>query len=113
MSRPCEEFRLDAGFAVTSYVPGWLLPAGAPDDASIALPELPLTSGYVLTEDAVGREDELVRHFAQLPPLPGPARRRETAAWCCLEVNLLLCLPSEHPIVADTFGLSRVEDDWS
>lgn len=110
-ARPCGEFRLDAGYAVTSYVPGWLLPPGAPDDPPIALPDLPLTSGHVLTEDAVGHEPELVRHFAQLPPLPGPARRRETAKWCSLEVNLVLCVPGEHPIVADTFGPSRVEAD--
>ena len=110
-ARPCHEFQLDAGYAVTAHVPGWLLPVDASDDPPIALPDLPRIAGHVLTADAVGHEAELVRHFAQLPPLPRPMRRRETAAFCCLEVNLLLCLPGEHPVVVDTFGPSRAEAD--
>ena len=110
-AQPCPEFRLDAGYAVTHYVPGWLLPVHAPNAPPISLPKLPRTAGHVLTVDTIGREAELVRHFAQLPPLPDPVLRRETAAWSCLEVNLLLCPPGEHPVVADTFGPSRAEAD--
>lgn len=102
-ARPYAEFRLDAGYAVTPYVPGWMLPAGVPDDPPVPLPNLPEVAGHVLTADAVGREAELVRHFSQLPSLPDPASRREIAEFSSLSVNVLLCLPEEAPIVADMF----------
>jgi hypothetical protein len=107
-ARTHAEFRLDAGYAVTPYVPGWMLPVGTPNDPSIALPDLPEVAGHVLTADAVGLEAELVRHFSRLPPLPGPACRREIAPFSSLSVNLLLCLPGEPPVVADMFVGSRM-----
>ena len=102
------EFRLDAGYAVTPYVPGWMLPVGAPDDPPIPLPDLPEIAGHVLTADAVGLEAELVHHFSRLPPLPGLACQREIAPFSSLSVNLLLCLPGEAPVVADMFAGSRL-----
>lgn len=106
-ARPCDEFHLDSGYAVTSHVPGWMLPVDAPDDLTILLPSLPQVGGHVLTAETVGREDELVSHFAQLPRLPDPARRRETAAFCSLDVNILISLPRETAIVADMFSGSQ------
>jgi len=102
------EFRLDAGYAVTPYVPGWMLPVGAPDDPPIPLPDLPEIAGHVLTADAVGREAELVRHFSRLPPLPGLACQREITPFSSLSVDLLLCLPGEAPVVAEMFAGSRL-----
>jgi hypothetical protein len=103
----CPEFQLDAGYAVTSYVPDWMLSATAPDDPAILLPDLPQVVGHVLTADAIGHETELLRYFSQLPQLPGRSSRRETAPFCSLAVNLLLRLPGEPPIVADMFAGSR------
>lgn len=57
--------------------------------------------------DAVGRETELIRHFSRLPSRPDRSSRRETAAFSCLPVNLVLRLPGEAPIVADMFAESR------
>ncbi len=84
-----------------------MLPIGAPDDPSIALPDLPRMCGHVLTADTIGREGELIRHFRQLPRLPEPATRRETAAFCSLNVNVFIGLPGQTPIVADMFAGSQ------
>jgi hypothetical protein len=70
-------------------------------------PDLPQVAGHVLTIDAVGQEDKLIGHFLQLPQLPDPMSRRETAPFCSLEVNLLLCLPGEPSVLADMFAGSR------
>ena len=93
-ARSCAAFHLDVGYAVASYVPGWMLPVDAADDVPIALPDLPQVRGHVLTADTVGREAELIGHFAQLPPLPDPETRRETAAFCSLDVNVLIGFPA-------------------
>ena len=106
-ARTCAEFRLDIGYAVTPYVPGWMLPVGAPDYPPISLPGLPEVAGHVLTADTVGKEAELVRYFSQLPPLSSPPSRREIAEFSSLSVNLLLILPGEAPLVADMFAGSR------
>ena len=103
-ARFCPDTQIDAGFAVTSHVPGWMLPVDGPGDAPVALPHLPQVLGHVLTADAVGHEAELIRHFAGLPPLPEPARRRETAEFCSLGVNLLLCLPEDALVLIDMFA---------
>lgn len=95
---------LDAGFAVTSHVPGWMLRVHASDNTLIALPELPQVLGHVLTADADDHEAELIRHFARLPPLPNRAWRRGTAEFCSLGVNLLVCLPGEEPVLVDMFA---------
>lgn len=104
LARPCGEFQLDAGYAVTPYVPGWMLPVGMPDDPPVPLPDLRGIAGHVLTADAVGLETELIRYFSRLPSLPDRSSRRETAEFSCLPVNLLLCLSGETPIVADMFA---------
>ena len=85
-ARPCPGIEIDAG------------------DAPVALPDLPQVLGHVLTADAVGHEAELIRHFARLPPLPDRAQRRETATFCSLGVNLLLCLSGEAPVLVDMFA---------
>ena len=106
-AHPCGEFQLDAGFAVTPYVPSWMLPIGAPDDPPVPLPDLPRVAGHVLTADAIGRETELIRYFSRLPSLGDRSSWRETAEFSCLSVNLLLRLPEVAPVVADMFAASR------
>lgn len=103
-ARPCPDIEIDVGFAVTAHVPGWMFPVDVLDDVSIALPNLPQVLGHVLTADAIGHEAELIRHFARLSPLPVRARRRETAEFCSLDVNLLLCPPGEAPVLVDMFA---------
>ncbi|MGI4808972.1 MAG: hypothetical protein ACRYF2_12805 [Janthinobacterium lividum] len=93
--------QIDAGFAVTSHVPSWMLAIDAPDDASVVLPDLPQVLGHVLTADAMGHAAELI---ARLPPLPDRARRRETAAFCSLGVNLLLRPPEQEPVLVEMFA---------
>ncbi|MGI4944075.1 MAG: hypothetical protein ACRYHQ_26555, partial [Janthinobacterium lividum] len=96
--------QIDAGFAVTSHVPSWMLAIDAPDDAPVVLPDLPQVLGHVLTSDAMGHAAELIRHFARLPPLPDRVRRRETAAFCSLGVNLLLRPPEQEPVLFEMFA---------
>lgn len=105
--RSCTEFKLDAGYAVTSCVPGWMLPVGVPDCPPVPLPDLPQVAGHVLAANAVGREAELIRYFSRLPQLPDRASWREITEFSSLPVNLLLSLPGEDPIVADMFAGSR------
>ena len=103
-ARLCPNADLDAGFAVTNFIPGWMLPIKAQDDPPITLPAMPIVAGHVLTADAMNAEAELIHYFMQLPPLPKPRQRRETALFCSLEVNLVIGMPGELPIIVDTFA---------
>ena len=107
-ARSCPGFHLDVGYAVTSYVPGWMLAVDARDDPPILLPAVPQECGHVLTTNAIGHEAELLRYFSQLPRLPDPTSRRETAAFSSLAVNVLIGLPEEPPILVDMFAGSRL-----
>ena len=103
---PRSDFRLDAGFMTWPFAPNWILPDGMQDQPLLSRPELPHLSGHVLTADAAARPDMLVRYFTQLPALPPPHRRHETAPWNSLEVNVLIDVPGHHPAIADSFGPS-------
>ena len=107
-ARPVTGFSLDVGVATPAHCPAWLLPAGSDDSPRIALPALPITAGYVMSADAAGHEDELVRYYRRLPRPPPPATRRDVAPYCNFGVDLLLRLPGEPHLRVDMFGGGHV-----
>jgi hypothetical protein len=105
-ARVCADFRLDGGYGVSKHVPMWMLPVGGAGGHTVAVPDIPSVVGHVLTGDAVGHEDELIRYFTSLPKLPDPALRIDTIRFHSLDANVLICPSGEWPIVADMFNAS-------
>lgn len=111
-ARRCADFMLDAGMEAPDYVPGCLLPDGTVKSPLVSPSGLPKASGLVLTADAAGREAALAAHYALLL-----LAARESGwngrirAFQCLEVNLVVLLPGEHPLVIDMFGGAALAAD--
>jgi hypothetical protein len=111
IARRCPVFTFDAGLAVPDYIPSLLRPEGCQSGPSVAPPPVKLTLGYVLTADAVGHAAALIDYHTRL------LQAAVSAGWqygalrphCCLNVDLVLVLPDEWPVVIDMFGGAQLE----
>ena len=110
-ARRCPVFTLDAGLSIPDYVPGFLRPQASQGGPSVALPPVERTLGYVLTADAMGHEAALVAYHRALLQAAVSTGWEYGALrpYYCLNVDLLVVVPDEWPVVIDMFGGAQLE----
>ena len=110
LARPCSSFILDAGLAITAYIPGCLLPPGTRHSPPIDTPALTLHAGHVLTRDAMGHHAALIDYHRRMLRIAAASGwSGAIGPYSCVEANLLLVPEGEHPVLIDMFGGAQRE----